>query len=173
MLQHVLAATLFPHPQGGQFAKQTATFYIPALAGVENKAAELNEVLCRALGVADAPAIYARLSNPDGSYEYAAITAGSAMEWLMDTAGQQQPEDDSRWQDGRPALWVKVPQPPAAGPTATASCCSAAAAAAARSTPASSSSGQPEPITATGGTVHKRRGKQAAVGDTEVSFIGG
>lgn len=165
-MEHVLIATVFAHPLGRQFAKQTITFFTPSLKTAENKAVQLKEVLCSSLNVTEAPAVFVRFNNPaaDGGYEYAILSADSAMEWLVSTAGQQQPEGDPRWQDGRPALWVKLPAEPAAATAAAAQSTTAGVAA--------TSSSREQHSTATDGPVNKHTRRSAAVGDTEVAYIG-
>lgn len=165
-MEHVLTVTVVAHPSGRQFAPHPITFYIPSLQLASNKADELNSTLHKSLGVTEDPPIYIRLSTPagdqDGCCEYAAMSAGSAMDWLLSTANEQR-KDGPSWQDGRPALWVRLPALVPPEPTA-------AATAAARPTPtnsaAGSSSGQHS--TSTGESLNQHGGKQVAVGDAEV-----
>lgn len=94
---------------------------------------------------------------------------GSAVSWLA-SCTDTPPDNDPRYKDGRPALWVKLPaETPAAaaaapGPASASGSCTAAA----RSTPASSSNQDTTGPAATG-AVRKRK---ATAGDTEVWAVG-
>jgi hypothetical protein len=110
----MLLVAVCPHPQG----RPADTAFINVSLTGDNKAAELSEGVRSALGLgANEPPIFLRQQKPgDGNgHIYAAIPYTTAVDWLIATAGQPPPDGDTRYHDGCPALWVKVP----AHPTAT------------------------------------------------------
>ena len=163
--------TLCCHPQGRQADLQ----YITAALTGNNGTKQLSEAILSAYGLANEASIFLRVPKPGGGYIFAATTYESAVEWLNRTIGQQPPDDDTRYVEGCPALWVKLPaaggggQPPQLGRQPAAAAGAAESAGSARSNTATSS----DPSTALAAGRPARKGKGAAApGRADVWEIG-
>ena len=168
----MLLVAVCPHPQG----RPADTAFINVSLTGDNKTAELQEAIRSAVGLANEPPIFVRQQKPGDCDEhiYAAIPYTTAVDWLITTAGQPPPDGDTRYQDGCPALWVKVP----AHPTATGGGQGADSARSAQSQP-DVAVNNPTPISNDPGSTAQAAGRRksqgaaaAAAGGTDIWVIG-